>query len=60
MSIFRTPTPPYEKQPSSSRPAEASGVSGWFEGLIRTPTPAYTYPTPAAKEARGPADPSES
>lgn len=52
MDLFRTPTPPYNQQPDGPRPSEATGVLGWFASLLRTRTPAYTYPAPTTKKAR--------
>ena len=57
MELFRTPTPPYEKQPDGTRTAEPTGVLGWFSSLFRTRTPAYTYPVMSARKASSPADP---
>ena len=39
MSLFQTPTPPYQQ--NQAQPHTPTGVLGWLARLLRTPTPAY-------------------
>ena len=51
MNVFRTPTPPYTKQPDSPRAPAPAGALGWFASLLRSRTPTYTYPAAPAAQA---------
>ena len=41
MSLFKTPTPGYRRQPATGVKDQPQGVAGWLSSLLRTPTPAY-------------------